>query len=91
MKLFLTKWILASLIMPAYVFFLEDIARKSFELVLIFWPSSIFLMSLGASERPTSDIVYVWSMSVAINMIVYFLLGLLIYFVKNKYLNRNNI
>ena len=45
--------------------------------VLIFWPSSIFLISLDASKRPVSDVIYVWSMAIVFNILLYCLVGLL--------------
>lgn len=40
-------------------------------LVLVTWPSSIALMSLGGQEQTISNMVYVWGVAVSINTALY--------------------
>lgn len=83
---FICKWLLASLVTPlitlassGYVF------GFAFQLITIFfWPSSLFLMSLGAEERPTLDVVYVWFIAVIVNMFLYAVIGSAIYLFLSK-------
>lgn len=75
MNKYYAKWIVASLIMPIIV----AVTQSSLGgLVLIFWPSSILLMSLGAEARPTTDVVYVWGMAIIINVLLYLFLAFII-------------
>ena len=77
MKKQLIKWFLASLAMPVLVLLFKQ--KLNLILVLIFWPSSIVLMSLGGSEeRPISDIIYVWAVAVGWNVVLYLLIGYLL-------------
>ena len=77
MKKYLSKWLFASLLMPALVMIFKQ--KINTMLILMFWPSSIVLMSLGAEEKPLSDVVYVWSASIGFNIILYLLIGYIFY------------
>ena len=86
LKTYLGKWLVASLITPAIVY----LTKSSFGgVILFFWPSSIMLMSLGATQNPTSRVAYVWGMAVTTNIVLYLALGLIIYYVV-KINNKNN-
>ncbi len=77
-KTYLGKWLVASLIAPGLIY----LTKSSFGgIIIFFWPSSILLMSLGGTPRPTADIIYVWSMAVGINILLYLIIGLIIYYV----------
>ena len=54
-------------------------------LVLVFWPGSIMLMSLGAESRPITDVTYVWGMAIVSNILLYLIISLVI--TKAKSLN----
>ena len=85
-KTYFIKWFIASLIAPAVVY----LTKSSFGgIVLFFWPSSIFLMALGANENPASQVAYVWAMAVSTNIALYLIIGLIIYYVV-KINNKNN-
>jgi hypothetical protein len=78
MRWHLQKWLLASLVMPILVV----IFQSSFgRLILFFWPGSIVLMSLGASEKPWSTILHAWGGGITLNLGLYFILGLISYFI----------
>lgn len=77
----LYKWLLASLVMPVLVLIFQNIYD---ELVLLFWPGSIVLMSLGASEWPWIHIVYFWGLGITLNMGLYLLLGLMFYWLTHR-------
>jgi len=86
LKKHLLKWLGASLIMPVLV----AIFRSGFGgLVLLFWPGSIVLISLGANERPWSDIAHAWGSGIILNLGLYFILGLFSYFMVSKYKKHN--
>lgn len=78
MTTYLLKWGLASLVMPALVLIfgrtLNDV------LILVFWPGSIALMSLGAEKRPLGDVIYVWSVATGLNVALYLVIGLFVYY-----------
>lgn len=82
MRIYILKWLLASLVMPFMV-----IANRSLpeSLVLFFWPGSIMLISLGAVERNAMEIVYVWYCAIILNVGIYFLLGLISYFILHRF------
>jgi len=82
MKIYLLKWFSASLVMPLIVLFFGRILNLT--LVLIFWPSSIVLMALGAEERPWTYVIFVWGTAIGINIILYLCIGLAIYFLRRK-------
>lgn len=68
MKKHFLFWLLASLVMPLLVaIFKSDFGG----LVLVFWPGSIMLISLGAEPRPIIDVAYVWSVSIFSNIVLY--------------------
>lgn len=52
-------------------------------LTLIFWPSSIFLMSLGGNPRPIEDQIYVYSISIGCNIILYLVIGVVFYLLRS--------
>jgi hypothetical protein len=89
---YLFKWFVASLIVPAItiVFSSVNYSIGMQQLTLLFWPSSIFLMSLGGNERPLADIVYVWSIAVGVNIILYLVVGLLIFWLCSHIKARNS-
>lgn len=78
MTTYLLKWGLASLIMPTLVLMfgraLNDV------LILVFWPGSIALMSLGAEKRPLGDVIYVWGAAIGLNIALYLVIGLFVYY-----------
>jgi putative effector of murein hydrolase LrgA (UPF0299 family) len=76
MAKYLIKWILASLVMPVLVVISKGIPD---DLVLLFWPGSIVLMSLGAEPSSTSRVVGVWGAAVFSNIVLYLVLGLVTY------------
>ncbi len=71
------KWSIASLLMPLGVFLFGNLLN--YNLVFIFWPGSIVLMSLGAEERPFADVIYIWVVAVGLNILLYLLIGLILY------------
>jgi len=73
-KRYIIKWMAASLIMPLIVMVYQGMPQG---LVLLFWPGSIGLMSLGAEKRPILDVVYVWCATATLNVALYFVLGLI--------------
>lgn len=77
MSRYYAKWASAGLIIPLLVLASLQLASIPDDLILGLWPSSILLMALDTS--PPAEIwyvVYVWSVAVAINIILYLLLGL---------------
>ena len=75
MKRTLLYWLIASLIAPLLaIIFKNDLGG----LIFIFWPSAIMLLSLGAEQRPLIDILYVWSMAVGSNILLYLLIGFIL-------------
>jgi len=48
-------------------------------LVLLFWPGSIAILSLGAEEKPLNYVFFVWSVAVGLNIILYLIVGLVVY------------
>ena len=83
MTVYLLKWFFASLVMP----FLTLLVGRSINdiIIVIFWPSSIFLISLGAEKRSLEDILYVWGYAIGVNILLYLTIGLIIYFLKQKF------
>ena len=79
MTSYLIKWLLASLCMPIMVLLLGKTLSNT--LVLIFWPSAIVLMSLGAENRPMIDVLYTWGVAIGLNMLLYIFVGLAIYYI----------
>jgi len=79
MTTYLIKWGLASLIMPALVWIFGRVLNDV--LILVFWPGSIALMSLGAEKRPLGDVIYVWGVAIGLNIVLYLVIGLLVYYV----------
>ena len=79
---YLLKWLLASLVMPLLTFLVGRFINEI--IILIFWPSSIFLISLGAKKNTTWNIFYVWSAAIGINILLYLMIGLVVYFLKQK-------
>lgn len=73
------KWFIASLIMPFLVLLFGRFLNQYF--VLLFWPSSLVLLSLGAEKRPLFDVIFVWVVGVCLNILLYLLIGFLFYFV----------
>jgi len=81
MKKYLLKWAAAGLIWPLFYGVSYTFIGWSQDWLLLFWPSSIVLMSLGAGPNETWYVVYVFSVGAAMNMFTYLLLGLFIKFV----------
>ena len=81
----------ASLVMPALV---ATFGRHLNEmLILSFWPGSIVLMSLGAEQRPFIDVAYAWSVAIALNLALYFVISLIFLLILKMFKNhetRNN-
>jgi hypothetical protein len=80
---FLTKWVLASLCMPILVLLFGRVLNQI--LVLLFWPGSIALMSLGSEEKPWSQVIYTWLIAVGLNVLLYVILGVVVYFVMRLF------
>ena len=85
MKNYLLKWIFASFVVPAFVVFFESLikAYELQQLVLVLWPSSLVLMSLGANPGLSSDVVYAWVIALSLNVLFYVIIGLSIKAVVN--------
>lgn len=81
MTTFLLKWVLVSLVMPVLVLLFGRALNDT--LVLVFWPGSIALMSLGAEKRLLGDVIYVWGIAIGLNILLYLAIGLLVYYVLN--------
>jgi hypothetical protein len=79
---YLLKWLMASLVMPLLTALIGRFINEI--IVLVFWPSSIFLMSLGAEKKPILDVIYVWGVAVGINIAIYLCIGLIVYYVRVK-------
>jgi len=90
---FIWKWILASFVTPLVTivssFFVVGTTLQM--IILTFWPSSIFLMSLGARENPISDVIYVWSIAVSVNVALYTIIGAVIYIIFYKRKSQSEI
>jgi len=85
MEIYLLKWGIASLITPLFVFVFQSVASSLTALIIILWPGSIMLMALGADKKPISEVVYVWSLSVGSNVLLYVVIGLILfYFTKSN-------
>ncbi|MEP2652180.1 MAG: hypothetical protein ABJH06_09295 [Paraglaciecola sp.] len=79
---YILKWLAASLVVPFltlalasfvdYTIFLQDVT-------LVFWPSSIFLMSLGGQHHALTDVIFVWSVAIGCNIVLYGVIGCLLY------------
>lgn len=84
MKYLRVKWAIASLVMPIVVLVFQPVS--SFEyLALTFWPGALILLSLGGPEaRPLVDVIYVWSVAVGSNVILYLGLGAASYYVRQR-------
>ena len=78
MKKYLSKWAIAGLIWPALYVVSYSFITWSQEWVLLFWPSSIVLMSLGAGPNETWYVAYVWSVGAALNVLTYLVIGLFV-------------
>ena len=65
-----------------------EVAKMVDEVKKVFWPSSIFIISLGAEPRPVSDVAYVWGMAIITNILLYLLLAFFVSLVMK--LHRNN-
>jgi len=79
LRQYLLKWLAASLIMPLLVALFQSTFGG---LIHIFWPGSIVLMSLGSSPKPLQTVIYTWSYGIGLNLVLYFVLGLIIYFIR---------
>ncbi len=76
---YLVKWAMASLVMPILVLLFGRFIQGM--IVLVFWPGSIVLMSLGAEKKPLGQVVYVWAIAVGLNILLYLFVGLVVYYV----------
>ncbi len=79
-------WLIGSLFMPILVALLNSDFGG---LVLFFWPGSLMLLSLGAETQPISNVIYVWSIAIASNIILYLFLGSVFY--KLIHYFKNNV
>jgi len=76
---------LTSLIAPILVL-LSGLFRVKADIsiiVLCIWPGSIMLLSLGGNSRSYSDVVYVWSVSIFSNVVLYVIVGSLVFYSFN--------
>jgi len=78
MTFYLVKWAAVSLLMPLLVMLFGQTLNNT--LILIFWPGSIALISLGADKKPLSEVVYVWIIAVGLNALLYLFIGLVLHF-----------
>jgi hypothetical protein len=69
MSKYLIYAVCSSFIMPIFVALFGRHLNEI--LVLITWPSSIVLMSLGGKEQTIGNIIYVWGVAVSINTVLY--------------------
>jgi len=76
----LFKWCLASLGMPILVLIFGRSLNSYF--ILAFWPSSIGLMVLGAEANPIQDVIYVWAVTVGLNILLYLAIGSIVLLAK---------
>ena len=53
--------------------------------ILIFWPGSIALLSLGAEKKPFTEVVFTWFFAICINTIIYLIIGLVIYYLMKPF------
>jgi hypothetical protein len=83
MKKYLFKWGLAGLIMPVLLAGTFPFFRLPETLVLLFWPGSIVLLSLGAGPNTLSQVIYAWSIAVCLNIATYLFVGFLIRLLLN--------
>ncbi len=81
MRKYLFKWAAAGLIWPALYLASHTLIAWSQEWVLLFWPSSIVLMSLGTGPNELWYVIYAWSVGAVLNILTYIILGLFIKFV----------
>lgn len=88
---FLYKWAIASFFGPAIVLIFSsfNFVVGAQILVLIIWPGSIMLMSLGAGPNAISTVIYVWSISVTSNLVLYLIVGFVIYLFKSRLVQGN--
>ncbi len=52
--------------------------------ILIFWPGAIALLSLGAEKKPLTEVIFTWFFAICINVIIYLIVGLVIYYVMKS-------
>ncbi len=76
---YLLKWGVASLLMPLLVILFGRGLNNV--LVIVFWPGSIALMSLGAEKRPSGEVIYKWMFAVSLNVLLYLFIGVIIYYI----------
>lgn len=73
---------IAALVMPTLVILIDQFLNDM--IVLLFWPGSIMLLSLGAEERPLSTLFYVYSIGIFSNVILYTFLAVIFRILINK-------
>lgn len=79
MKSYLLKWALASLLIPGAIALTSQLISVPDYLMLSLWPSSIVLMALDTNQPPEAwNALYIWSVSIALNVILYIAVGLLL-------------
>ena len=78
MAKYLAKWAMAGLIWPVLYLSTYSFVTWSEEAVLVFWPTSIVLMSLGDGPNETWYVVYVWLVGTCLNTLTYLCIGLLV-------------
>lgn len=90
MKNYLLKWIFASLLIPGAIVLTSQLISLPDYLMLSLWPSSIVLMALDTNQPPEIwNIVYIWSVSLSLNVALYIAVGLL-FNLLNKIIKRTN-
>ncbi len=79
MRIYLLKWLLAGLVVPILLLTTGSMIAWNQELLLILWPSSIVLLSLGAGPNEFIDIAWAWSIGTVLNMVTYVFIGLCVH------------
>ncbi len=77
MAVYLLKFGAAALIMPLITLLFGR--ALNITMVLIFWPASIGLLSLGSEEKPLQDVICVWVVAAGLNVVLYLVIGMVIH------------
>jgi putative effector of murein hydrolase LrgA (UPF0299 family) len=78
MKKYLIKWAILGLVWPTFYILSYSFIAWSTDWILLFWPSSIVLMSLGTGPNETWYVAYVWTVGAALNVLTYLVIGLFV-------------
>ena len=78
MLIYILKWSIASLVMPLLVLIAGRFINQF--VILVFWPGSISLMSLGAEDKPFSTVICTWALGISLNILTYSIIGSVAYF-----------